>query len=111
MLGMIEKEGQLTFIFHDVYRARWRPPTSLKEEVHIRMKTQGRLVYCNETNRWQIHDVYEKPISLHCGEYIEIQVGRSYLHCRIEMDRGWLIYFIHTKFYLHPKTSYLVRGI
>lgn len=105
------EEGQLTFYFYDAYRAKRHQATSFGKEVRIRMQKQGRLLYCGEKNCWEIHDAYDKPISLRCGEYFEIQVGSAYLPCRIELDRSWIVYFVHTRFYLHPKTSYLVRGV
>ena len=98
--------GQLAFTFHDAYRAKWQSTTSSRKELYIRMKKQGRLQYCNEKNCWEIHDAYDKPITMRCGEYFEIQLGKTYLPCRLELDRGWLVYFIHTRFYLHPKMNY-----
>ncbi|MBA3967823.1 MAG: DUF5348 domain-containing protein [Nitrospirales bacterium] len=75
------------------------------------MKTQGKLLYCNETDRWQIHEAYDKPISLHCGECFEIEVEKTYLSCRIEWDSEWYVIFSSARFRLHPRTNYRVRGI
>lgn len=101
----------MTFQFHDAYLAKRQPKTSSKKEVYIRLQKQGSLQYCNEKNCWQIHDAYDKPIPMRCGEYFEILLGKTYLPCRLELDRDWLIYFVQTRFYLHPKMSYSIRGI
>jgi hypothetical protein len=110
-VGIRNEEGQLTFTFYDTYLAKRQPTTSSPKEVYIRMQKQGRLQYCVEKNCWEIHDAYANPIAMRCGEYFEIQLGKTYLPCRLELDRGWLVYFIHTRFYLHPKMSYAIRGI
>lgn len=65
----------------------------------------GRMVYCSQTDQWEIHDAYDKPVPLYCGESFKIRVGNDYLHCRIEKDRDWMIYFSTTRFYLHPAVS------
>jgi hypothetical protein len=105
------ENAQLTFTFHDTYRAKRQPTASPPKEAYIRMQKQGRLKYCSEKNSWEIHDAYDRPIPMRCGEYFEIQLGKTYLPCRLELDRGWLVYFIHTRLYLHPKMSYAIRGI
>lgn len=109
--GIQSEEGQMTFTFHQAYRAKWQRTKSPPKELYIRMQKQGSLQFCSEKNCWQIHDAYDKQITMRCGEYFEILIGKTYLPCRLELDRGWLIYFIHTRFYLHPKMSYSIRGI
>jgi hypothetical protein len=109
LLGMNEMEGQLTFILHDVYRARRRPQISTREEMRNRMKTQGRLLYCNETDRWKIYEAYAKPATVQCGESFELKVGAHFLPCRIEQDHEWVVHFSNTRFHLHPEVSYWIR--
>jgi len=76
------------------------------------MHKEGRLLYSRQKNRWDVHGVYDKPMGLHCGECFEIQVGQSYLPCRIELDKEWFVIFTHsTIFHLHPQASYNVRGV
>lgn len=105
------EQGQVTLIFYEVYRARRQHPTFSQEEVYIKMQREGRLLYCKERNRWNVHDVYDKPAGMHCGECFEIQVGQSWLPCRIELDKEWFVIFSNsTIFHLHPKARYNVRG-
>lgn len=75
------------------------------------MASLGRLLYSWEENRWEVHDVYDRPVSLHCGECFEIQLGTTFLPCRIELDRRWAVYVGHTPVHLHPSTIYHVRGV
>jgi hypothetical protein len=105
-------EGQMSFFFHDVYLAKRQRPTFHRKEGRTKMQREGRLLYCDQRERWNVHGVYDEPTGLHCGDCFEIQVGTSYLPCRIEMDREWFVIFTNsTAFYLHPKASYRVRGI
>lgn len=105
------ENGQLAFHFFRVYQAKRSHPTFNGKKPRIRTTKQGRMMYCNMKARWETHDVYDKPISLHCGEYFHVEVGRTYLPCRIEFDHEWYVVFNKSIFHLHPNTDYLVRGI
>jgi len=107
----LEKE-QICFVFCEVYLARWKRPTFRTKGGHTKMQREGRLLFCSQRNRWNVHGVYDKPIGLHCGECFEIQVGQSYLPCRIELDKEWYVVFSNsTIFHLSPKAIYNVKGI
>ncbi|WP_083939749.1 DUF5348 domain-containing protein [Desulfoscipio gibsoniae] len=75
----------------------------------IPRKRDGRILYNVKTDRWDVWDVYSKPVALHCGECFEIKLGDHFLSCRIEMDSEWVIYLSNTRFHLHPKVSYWIR--
>lgn len=72
-------------------------------------KREGRILYCTQTDRWEIYDAYAKPAPLHCGESFEMKVGTDFLPCRIELDHDWVVHFSNTKFHLHPSVSYWIR--
>jgi hypothetical protein len=95
-----------------MYLAKRRRSTFHRKEALTKMQREGRLLYGRQWDRWYVHDVYDQPVGLHCGECFEIQVGTSYLPCRIEMEADWyLIIANSTVFHLHPKSSYRVRGV
>jgi len=73
------------------------------------MRESSRLQYSSDLDRWQIYDVINDPVSLHCGECFEIQLGTLFLPCRIEFDKDWSIYIGKTRFHLHPSEVYTVR--
>jgi hypothetical protein len=75
------------------------------------MLKQGKLLYSSQKDRWEIHGIDDEPFSLHCGECFEIKVGETFLPCRIEIDRDWVLYFANTMFYLHPASGYSVRVV
>jgi hypothetical protein len=110
-MEIVEEEGQPMLIFPDTYRARRQWAASSRKEAADLMRKQGSFRYNDEKKCWEIHDAYDKPIAMRCGEYFEIQLGKRYLPCRLELDREWFIYLEHNRFYLHPKMHYVIRGI
>jgi len=77
-------------------------------ESELEMLNLGRLQYSSDLDRWQVYDIVNDPVSLHCGECFEIQLGALFLPCRIELDKDWSIYIDQTRFYLHKREVYNV---
>lgn len=69
----------------------------------------GRMLYHAGRDRWEICDLFTRPVAVHCGETLTMKVGDHFLPCRIEMDTEWVVYFFGAKFHLHPEASYWIR--
>lgn len=110
-VGLGTEGRQVSFLFREMYRAH-RQRTPFYERSDSLMRKTGRLQYCIQRAHWNLHNVYDKPVPMHCGECFEIQMGSSYLLCCIERDAEWFVIFNdHTKFHLHPKVNYNVRTV
>lgn len=46
---------------------------------------------------------------LRCGEAFHLQLGSSWLPCRLELDSNWYVVTMGTKLRLHSRTRYTVR--
>jgi hypothetical protein len=68
----------------------------------------GRLLYNERYDCWEVLDAYPKPVLVHCGEVYGLRVGEQFLPCRIELEEEWVIYVFQTRFILHPDVSYWV---
>lgn len=66
------------------------------------------ILYCQKTDRWQVHGLYTKPAALHCGEQFLLLVEGRYLPCRLELDKDWYVIFEDIRFYLHKRTRYQI---
>lgn len=64
--------------------------------------------YDKEQQQWLV-PLNDRYYGLHCGEHLEIFIGKAAVPCRLELDLSWYVIMDNARFYLRENDTYLVN--
>lgn len=72
------------------------------------MSKQTSMYYDDQQDQWMV-DVNQEAYPMHCGEHLNLFIGKQGFPCRLELDWSWYVILPDTKFSLHKNTVYTVQ--
>lgn len=72
------------------------------------MHKKTSMFYDDQQDQWMVQ-MEQDQYPMHCGEQLNLFIGKQGFPCRLELDWSWYVIFQDTRFSLHKNTIYTVQ--